>query len=207
MAASNPIRVIVVARDNLTRAGLAALISELAEFSVSGQVDSEDNLPGDVDLYEPEVVVWDVSEGPEHLTVLRDVTVPVIVIVPDGETAGIAWNNGARGILPRNVKSTALAAALTAAAEGLTTFDARFADAIESSSASVGVASIEALTERELQVLELVAEGMSNKAIASQLNISEHTVKFHVNSILTKLGTQSRTGAVTLATRLGLIKL
>ena len=64
---------------------------------------------------------------------------------------------------------------------------------------------IEALTARELAVLRLVAEGLPNKTIAVRLGISEHTVKFHVNAILGKLGVASRTEAVVRATRLGLI--
>jgi DNA-binding NarL/FixJ family response regulator len=65
----------------------------------------------------------------------------------------------------------------------------------------------EELTPRELEVLRLLAEGLSNKAIAQQLDISDHTVKFHVNAIMKKLGAQSRTAAVVQATRLGLIVL
>ena len=63
------------------------------------------------------------------------------------------------------------------------------------------------LTRRELEVLHLVAEGLPNKSIAVRLGISDHTVKFHVNAILSKLGAQSRTEAVTRATRMGLITL
>ena len=63
------------------------------------------------------------------------------------------------------------------------------------------------MTSRELEVLWLLAEGLPNKAIASRLGISEHTVKFHVNSIMGKLSAQSRTDAVVRATRLGLILL
>jgi DNA-binding NarL/FixJ family response regulator len=66
---------------------------------------------------------------------------------------------------------------------------------------------VEELTPRELEVLRLLAEGLSNKAIAQQLDISDHTVKFHVNAIMSKLGAQSRTAAVVQATRLGLIVL
>ena len=62
-------------------------------------------------------------------------------------------------------------------------------------------------TFREQQVLRLMAEGLTNKAIAQQLEISHHTVKFHVNSILAKLNAQSRTEAVVHATQLGLIAL
>ena len=63
------------------------------------------------------------------------------------------------------------------------------------------------LTPRETQVLQLLGEGLPNKVIASQLDISEHTVKFHINSIMGKLGAQSRTDAVMRATRSGLILL
>lgn len=73
----------------------------------------------------------------------------------------------------------------------------------ESSVALAGVTDI--LTDRERQVLELVASGLPNKAIARELGISEHTVKFHVGSLLGKLGAGSRTEAVTLATRRGLL--
>jgi two-component system nitrate/nitrite response regulator NarL len=68
-------------------------------------------------------------------------------------------------------------------------------------------APTEELTAREREVLQLLAEGLPNKAIAARLTISEHTVKFHVNAILTKLGVQSRTEAVVRAVRLGLIML
>jgi len=64
---------------------------------------------------------------------------------------------------------------------------------------------VEELTPRERHVLQLLAEGLPNKAIADRLGISEHTVKFHVSAIMSKLGAQSRTEAVTRAARLGLI--
>jgi DNA-binding NarL/FixJ family response regulator len=63
----------------------------------------------------------------------------------------------------------------------------------------------EPLTSRELEVLQLLVEGVSNKGIAERLGISEHTAKFHVNSILGELGAQNRTEAVTRAARTGLI--
>lgn len=65
----------------------------------------------------------------------------------------------------------------------------------------------EALTPRELEVLEVLAEGLSNRAIALRLHISEHTVKFHVSAIFAKLGAENRTDAVRRGVRLGLITL
>ncbi len=77
-----------------------------------------------------------------------------------------------------------------------------------SASASAGrLPLVEPLTPRELDVLRLLAEGLPNKTIAGRLNISKHTVKFHVNAILGKLGVASRTEAVVRATRMGLILL
>jgi DNA-binding NarL/FixJ family response regulator len=64
---------------------------------------------------------------------------------------------------------------------------------------------VESLTEREIELLRLVAEGMSNKAIAQTLSISENTVKYHMRNILQKLGVQTRTEAVTQAIRAGLL--
>ena len=66
---------------------------------------------------------------------------------------------------------------------------------------------VQALTPREIEVLGMLAEGLGNKAIAKRLIISEHTVKFHVSSIFTKLNASSRTEAVTLGARQGLIML
>jgi DNA-binding NarL/FixJ family response regulator len=63
------------------------------------------------------------------------------------------------------------------------------------------------LTSREQEVLKLLAEGLPNKGIADRLRISDHTVKFHVNAIMSKLGAQSRTDAVVRATRQGLLLL
>jgi DNA-binding NarL/FixJ family response regulator len=73
--------------------------------------------------------------------------------------------------------------------------------------ASVEPELYEALTPRELEVLEVLAEGLSNKSIASRLGITEHTVKFHVSSIFAKLGAENRTDAVRRGVRRGLITL
>jgi len=66
---------------------------------------------------------------------------------------------------------------------------------------------VESLTPRELEVLHLIGQGLSNRAIASRLAISEHTAKFHVNAILGKLGAQTRAEAVAQGVRLGLLLL
>jgi two-component system, NarL family, nitrate/nitrite response regulator NarL len=205
--ALSPIRVMVVGRDSLTRAGLIALISRSSEFVVSGQSEGGDELAADVELYKPDIVVWDVSDSIQSSGFARDLAVPTLAIVSDGEGAAAAWREGISGVLPRDVRPAALAAAIKAAHEGLGVLDRRFSAALPLLQTPPSQHSAEALSSREIEVLQLVAEGLPNKSIAERLCISDHTVKFHLNSILGKMGAQSRTQAVTQAMRLGLISL
>jgi DNA-binding NarL/FixJ family response regulator len=127
------------------------------------------------------------------------------VLLPDESLAADAWAIGPGGLLLRTAPPERLATALQAMADGLIVLDPRFPpDQLRRSASS---ASSTDLTPREREVLQLVAEGLSNRAIALRLSISEHTVKFHINAIMEKLGAQSRTEAVVRATRLGLIVL
>jgi len=110
---------------------------------------------------------------------------------------------GVYAILPREAAAEQIVAALYAASAGLIAVPA------ESSSLIVPAASesmVETLTPREMETLEMLAEGLSNKQIAARLSISEHTAKFHVNSILGKLDAATRTEAVMRGIRTGLLK-
>lgn len=129
----------------------------------------------------------------------------LVVLTRDDRIASDLAARGLRGWATVSPDSPAadLAAAVVAAARG---FAVRPAspdrnDADEEEDA----APIEALTSRERDVLELVSEGLPNKAIASRLGISDHTVKFHLSSIFSKLGVTTRTEAVRRAVRAGLI--
>jgi DNA-binding NarL/FixJ family response regulator len=138
---------------------------------------------------------------------------PLVVLLPDEGRAAEAWSAGVRGLLRRDVEPARLAAGLAAAAHGLGVMDPTFIAALGLASGDHEAAGrgsftpAEELTPRELDVLRLIAEGLPNKTIALRLGISEHTVKFHVNAILGKLGVASRTEAVVQAMRLGLILL
>jgi DNA-binding NarL/FixJ family response regulator len=113
------------------------------------------------------------------------------------------------GILPPDTPASELQAAVLAVHQGLITLSLPLANRLLAPRAAVqaldGPALEESLTARELEVLGLLSQGLSNKLIASRLQISEHTVKFHVSSIYTKLGAASRTEAVSRGARLGLI--
>jgi two-component system, NarL family, nitrate/nitrite response regulator NarL len=128
----------------------------------------------------------------------------VLAVLADAEQAGEALGAGAQGVVLRDVDAGRLAAAVRAVAEGLLVLDgAAAASALRP--APPLAAAVEPLTPREQEVLQLLAEGLSNKRIGARLGISDHTVKFHVNAILGKLGAQSRTEALAHAARLGLV--
>jgi DNA-binding NarL/FixJ family response regulator len=95
--------------------------------------------------------------------------------------------------------------AVMAVAEGLVTVDPAFDESLRPARELPSLPLVEELTPRELEVLQVLARGLSNKAIGYHLDISEHTVKFHVNAIMSKLGAQSRTEAAVRATQMGLV--
>jgi NarL family two-component system response regulator YdfI len=139
--------------------------------------------------------------------------VPVILLVdhPTRMTSG-ALPAGVRAVLPRNINSTEIAAAIEAVAAGLYVFHPADIDSIPTlrppqseTVPELGEPIVEHLTPREIEVLQLLSAGLGNKEIAARLNISEHTAKFHVASIMGKLGAATRTEAVTLGIRHGLV--
>ena len=205
------LRVLVVAEDPLARAGLAALMSGEPGCSIVGQAAGGDDLSSTVEIHRPDVVLWDLGWDPttaiERLTDLAEAMPPVVALLPDEPGSAGILAAGVRGLLLRSSSPTALAAALTAVAQGLVVLDPELTPAAPPARPSVPSPLNVDLTPREQEVLQLLAEGLPNKSIADKLGISEHTVKFHINSILGKLGAQSRTEAVTRATRLGLIVL
>jgi two-component system, NarL family, nitrate/nitrite response regulator NarL len=131
--------------------------------------------------------------------------VPVLRMVVDLEEARGALRSGAAGVLHRAVEPNRLFAAITAVAAGLVVVDPVF-HGLWAPREARGPSFI-GLTTRELEVVEQLASGQSNRAIAQELGISTHTVKFHVASILDKLGAETRTEAVVLAVRGGVLSL
>ena len=186
------VRVLVIADDALARAGLAVLVGDVPGIEVVGQSAAGDDLGDLAALYAPDVIVWDLGWDAEAALArvggLDEIAAPVIALLSGEDAAAPAWNAGARSLLLRQVELDLAEAALVVHADP---------------PADPGAL----LTPRETDVLRLLAEGLANKTIAQRLDISEHTVKFHVNALLRKLDAQSRTEAVIEATRRGLILL
>ncbi len=205
-------RVLVVGNDSLARAGLMSLVSELSDVTSAGQASDREDAALTLDAFKPDLIVWDLGWSDEtafeRMAEYHDAGVTIVALTSEDDEASRARAAGAVGVLSRSVNADGLQAALTAVGHGMVVLDSRFSSAVPYAAArQPSAATVETLTRRELEVLRLLAEGSPNKAVAYRLDISEHTVKFHVNSILTKLHAQSRTEAVTTATRLGLILL
>jgi DNA-binding NarL/FixJ family response regulator len=203
-----PIRVAVHVADRALRERMARALGEAGNFASAGL--------GDADVT--------IADAPE------DVAGPVIALVPTvvvPDAASAAWQSDVRAVLPNDVDATTLGAVITVIAAGLSVAPptparragtladgwpgsrlgnrvGTWAEALDHSGAEDEEHAV-TLTPREREVLTLLAAGASNKAIAGALGLSVHTVKFHVASLIEKLGAGGRLEAVAIAIRTGLI--
>lgn len=186
------IRVLIIAATADEKSALAALLSEDDRLEI---LEPEEARNADVLLL----------SGRHHLPGTLE-NIPTVILTDDVFEPS-DYRTSVRARLPSNATAGELLAAIAAAAQGLVVLTERQADTLFAHRAvpQSATMAIEELTVRELQVLRAVAEGLANKEIADRLHISEHTAKFHVASILGKLQAGSRTEAVTLGIRMGLI--
>ncbi len=188
------------------RAGLRAMLAPLdAVEVVADLLDGDLDPPGSPDLLVADIDADDVGAVARLAADYPDAA--LVLLVDDAAVGGRASSVVGRGlaILARDAGPDELAAAVLGALRGLVILDPTVAPLAVAS--PVPAEPDEILTDRERQVLALVALGLPNKAIAVELGISEHTVKFHVAAILGKLDAASRTEAVTVAARRGLLVL
>jgi len=207
------IRVFIKAPTPVARAGLESLIRSYPSLEVIGaSPDSPDSLGSALTDLVPDVIVAQIEgqDDPQFQELLDAATsgTPVIVLArgPSVEW-GALLRHGVRGALPSGASGGQIAAAIEAAVAGLCVFHASEADRLfEPVSMQESPDSLpETLTAREIEILRSLADGLGNKEIASRLGISEHTVKFHVASIMGKLGAGNRTEAVMFGIRHGLV--
>lgn len=220
------IRVLIAASSPIVRAGLETLVAADHRFTVVANVSSAESLAPAVEENAADVLLIEgaknietdiigLGENADSQTNSLMHDVPIIILTDETE---INWTTellraGVRAILPRTVTANETLAAVEAAARGLVAIPAESFESLLSAERALEMptkpsnATIDALTNREMEVLGIMAEGHGNKTIAYRLNISEHTVKFHIGSIFAKLGVSSRTEAVTQGIRRGLIML
>jgi two-component system, NarL family, response regulator YdfI len=201
------IRVVVAATSAVRRAGLESIIRSEPDFQLAGSTGSLTRLSLHARNAEADVVVADSDSLPE----LADSPTAAIVLlteITDARRLSRLLKAGARSILPRESDPDEIVSAIYAAYSGNVLLSPQAAESLAAVYGDREAAAdefAEEITSREAEVLRMLAEGLVNKDIASRLGISEHTVKFHISSILEKLGASTRTEAVTLGIRRGLI--
>lgn len=208
------IRVLVTASSPATRARLETLLRSSRTLEVVSDPAEGNSLAESAADLQPDLVVVELEsaeEDPSDVLGELEVDAAVLLLVddPDGAWVASALEAGVRAILPHQVTGPEIIAAIHAASEGLVVLgpgirlglsdDARQSADLEPLP--------EPLTPREIEVLRALADGLGNKDIAERLGISEHTVKFHVGSVMGKLGATSRTQAVTLGIQHHLVTL
>ena len=206
------IRLLIAAASAVVRAGLESVGANGAGVEVVGAC-TPAGLSAAIDQHQPDVVLAAVEahydEAPEDLLALaaRDGAPAIVVLAPDLQSAWTteALRSGIRAVLPGDLGPREITAAIEAAAAGLVVLHPQDLPALAGERSLPAAAQTQTLSPREIQVLSMLAEGVGNKTIAWKLGISEHTVKFHVASILTKLNAGTRTEAVTQGIRRGLI--
>lgn len=193
------IRVFIALTSPISRAGLDAILRSRSEIAM---------VPSSADA---DVVLTEAPPGDEEPPWGG---AAVVVLTDDVRPEWIreALRSGVRGVVARQTGEAEILAAIEAAAAGLVAIEPQMMETMLNASAPLaqrGVAEpgTEPLTPREIEVLRMLAEGDANKAIAWKLGISEHTVKFHVSSIMSKLGAASRTEAAATGIRQGLVLL
>jgi two-component system, NarL family, response regulator YdfI len=216
------IRVFVIADSVIRQMGLEAIVNAEADLTVVGRANAVSLISDAVaDPTGADVVLISEPLLEQNLSLIRGVLTeesPVAVVwltEIGGEPAWVtaALNSGILGLLSQDAAPREIVAAITATATGLVVLHPDFYALLPLASTALPQIAppvmplAQTLTQRELDILRRLAEGMANKTIARDLHISEHTVKFHLGSIFTKLQVSSRTEAVAIGIRQGLILL
>jgi DNA-binding NarL/FixJ family response regulator len=204
------IRIAVAATSAVRRAGLESIIRSHAEFHLAGSFGAVASLVPFARSTELDVIVIDTDSIRDLLLEpTSDAAIVLLTEITEARSISRLLRSGVRAILSRESDPEDVLSAIYASYDGLVLLSTPTA---ESLAAVYGDQSLEfdaelseEITSRETDVLRMLAQGLVNKDIATRLGISEHTVKFHISSILDKLGASTRTEAVTLGIRRGLI--
>lgn len=223
MTADQPLRVVIADDQASVREGLVLLLGGLPGIDVVGAAADGEQALELVAEYQPDAILLDL-----HMPVLDgigatrrlaaehpDVAIVVLTTYADDASVLDALRAGARSYLTKDADRTDIARALEAAASGLTVFDPRVhatllaatsptssADAFPAASPAAAAAGPpDGLTQREVEILSLIAQGLTNGEIAERLFLSNHTIKTHINRIFAKTGSRDRVAAIGYAKR------
>jgi DNA-binding NarL/FixJ family response regulator len=203
------LRVLIIAPYPTLQYGLRAALESADELEVVALAADLEQALALLDSEEIDALLADAEWGRDELGLLAATPdmPPLTLLVEDPAGAAECFLAGAQAVLLRDATSDEIVASIRATAAGLTVLDNRVRSELAVTTTRAGAPSAETsvLSVRELQVLELIAQGLPNKSIALELAISEHTVKFHVGSILAKLDAASRSEALARAIQAGLI--
>ena len=202
---SNPIRIMLVDDHAVVRSGLSAFLSVNPDLELVGEAENGQQAVVRAGLLQPDVILMDlmmpVMDGIAATQAIKRQNPRIQIIVltsfQEDELVQNALKAGAVGYLMKNVTARELATAIKSANEGKMTLSSEAAQALVR--ANQQAQETETLTERELDVLRLMVEGLNNAEIAERLVVSLSTVKYHISNILGKLGVDNRVSAVTLA--------
>ena len=213
------IRVLIVDDQTVVREGLAAILGTDPEIDVVGLAGDGQEALGLADELQPDVVLMDlkmpVLDGVQATQQLQrqhpGISVLVLSTYADDEWVLNALRAGAAGYLLKDTRRETLVAAIKGTAEGRSYLDPAVAGTVVRQAVAgppvvaPGSSPLEALTDREQQILRLLARGYSNPEIARQLNLARGTVRNYVSAVLQKLGVADRTEAAVEALRRGLL--
>jgi len=208
-----PIKVLLVDDHEMVRIGLSAMLATEEDVEIVGEAASGEEALALAEAFRPDVVLMDlVMAGMDGIETTRrlvrllpDCKVIVLTSYVDDEKVYPAMEAGAFGYLLKTSRAADITRAIRNAAEGRPTLEPQVATKMISRFRRFGeTPPHEELTEREREVLRLVAKGKSNRDIAEELGIGIKTVKFHLSNIFAKLGVEDRTQAVVYAFRHGL---
>jgi NarL family two-component system response regulator YdfI len=196
------IRLLIAATSAIERAGLETLMASSPAIELAGSFPDLSS----VDALRPDVVLTSLPVG--EIPLPAGAGSPAYCVLANESWSADALRFGVRAIIARSASPAELLAAVEAAGAGFAVVDPRELEALLGQAVAAPMSGGESpLTTRELEVLRMLADGAANKTIAWKLGIAENTVKFHVASILGKLNASTRTEAVTLGIRRGLILL
>ena len=208
ISSSQPIRVLLVDDHTMVRRGLATMLRVFDDLQLAGEAESGEAAIGLCAEVLPDVILMDMSlpmmDGATATRAIRkqfpQIQIIALTSFKEGKVIKQALEAGAIGYLLKDVSADELVEAIRAAHAGRATLSPEAAQALVETANQPAAPGLD-LTDRELEVLALMVEGLNNTQIAGRLTVSSSTIKSHVSNILAKLGVASRTEAVTLALR------